>query len=83
MAKHKKLINVNSDTDTAPVSRAIANPTRTAVQMAPSIAVTEFIDAFLVNLNEQQYIALAAVLLLVFGFAQNLYEQFIGKAFLK
>jgi hypothetical protein len=41
------------------------------------------VDAFLYNLNEQQYVALSGVLLLVFSFGQNLYEQVKGKALLK
>ena len=76
-------VNRDANANTSSISRAIANPVRTAVQMAPSVVVTEFIDAFVTNLNEQQYAALAAALLLVFGFAQNLFEQFKGKAFLK
>lgn len=83
MTDHKKLVNDELNVDAGTLPRSVANPVRTAVQMAPSIAITEFVDAFFVNLNEQQYTALAAILLLAFGFAQNLYEGLKGKAFLK
>lgn len=68
---------------TTKVSQAVARPARTAVQMVPSAVVTEFIDAFVHNLSDKQYAALAALLLLVFGYVQVLVENGIGKGFLR
>lgn len=66
-----------------PVSRSIAGPVRTAVQLVPSAVLTEFIDAFLIDLSERQYLALSGLLLLVFSWGQNLYEQKTGVSFLR
>lgn len=65
------------------ISTAIANPTRTAVQLVPSAAITEFIDAFFYDMTERQYLALAGILLLVFSWVQNAWENYIGKGFLR
>lgn len=61
----------------------IAGPVRTAVQMAPAVVVTEFIDAFFYDFDERQYTVFAAALTLVFSFGQNLFEELKGRAFMK
>ena len=65
---------------TTRVSEAVARPARTVVQAVPSIVITEFVDAFITNLNDKQYAALAGLLLLVFGFLQVLVENKVGYA---
>lgn len=62
---------------------SVANPVRTAVQVVPAAALTEFVDAFIFDMSEKQYMALAGVLLLVFSWGQNVIEEVRGKAFLK
>lgn len=68
---------------TGTVSQSVARPVRTAAQMVPSLVVTEFIDAFVYNLNDKQYAALAAILLLVFGFIQAHIEDVKGVGFFR
>lgn len=65
------------------VSRAVAGPVRTAVQLVPSAIITEFVDAFFFNFDERQYTAFAGMLLLLFSWGQNLYESKSGKSFLR
>jgi len=65
------------------VTRAISGPVRTVTQLVPAFVFTEFIDAFLYNFDEKQYAAMAALLLLLTSFGQNLFEQIRGKTFLK
>lgn len=55
--------------------QSIVRPVRTAVQLAPAAVITEFADAFIYDMNDKQYAALAGVLLLVFSYSQNLYEE--------
>jgi hypothetical protein len=57
------------------VRRSVARPARTAMQLVPSAVVTEFVDAFVYNLSDKQYAALAGMLLLIFSYAQNLVEE--------
>lgn len=76
---------MNDITPTDPVgarSPVVANPIRTATQLVPAAVITELIDAFITNLNEQQYAALLAGLLLVTSVIQNLLEQRSGIKFL-
>lgn len=68
---------------TGVVSEVVARPTRTVVQMVPAGVVTEFVDAFVYNLNEQQYAALFGLLVLVFNVLQVLVENYAGKGFLR
>jgi hypothetical protein len=70
-------------TTTNAVNEAVARPVRTVVQMAPSGVITEFIDAFVHNLDDRQYAALFALLTLLIGFAQTALENRTGKAFLR
>lgn len=65
------------------ISEAVARPVRTAVQMAPAAVVTEFTDAWVYDMNQQQYAALFGLLTLLFGFIQTAYENYKGKAFLR
>ena len=62
---------------------SVANPIRTAVQLAPAAVITEFVDAFIHDMNDKQYAALAGMLLLVFSYGQNLVEEIKGRALLK
>jgi hypothetical protein len=62
---------------------SIANPARTAVQLVPSVIITEFVDAFVYDLSDKQYGALAGLLLLGFSYAQNLVEEIKGRALFK
>lgn len=70
MAKHK-------------VSETVARPVRTAVQMAPAGVLTEFTDAFIHDLSNQQYGALFGLLTLLFGWGQVLWENYSGRALLR
>lgn len=65
------------------ISTAIANPIRTGVQIVPAAAITEFIDAFFVNMNDRQYAALMVLLTLVISVCQNVYENYKGVGFLR
>lgn len=65
--------------DTTRVSEAIARPARTAIQVVPSAAITEFWDAFVYDMNDRQYAALVVLLTLIFGYAQAAYENHKGK----
>lgn len=58
------------------ISTTISNPLRTAAQGTPAVLITEFIDAFIKDLDERQYAALAGILLLVFSVAQNAWENY-------
>ena len=75
--------NYQQETSGPPYSRAVAGPVRTAVQLLPSAVFTEVIDAFLYDLSERQYAALAALLLLLFSWGQNFVEQRKGVSFLR
>jgi hypothetical protein len=61
------------------VSEAVARPARTAIQVVPSAAITEFVDAFLYDMTDRQYAALVVVLTLAFGWAQAAIENARGK----
>lgn len=63
--------------------KAIANPTRTAVQLVPAGVITEFIDAWVYNMSDKQYAAMLGLLLLVFSYGQSLYENLKGRAIIK
>jgi hypothetical protein len=68
---------------TTVVNEAVARPVRGLVQMVPAGVVTEFVDAFIHDLSEQQYAALFGLLTLVFGLVQVLIENYAGKGFLR
>lgn len=65
------------------VSRAVAGPVRTLVQLAPSAVITEVIDVFFYDFDDRQYAAFGALLLMLFSVGQNAYEARKGKAFLR
>lgn len=65
------------------VSEAVSRPVRTLTQAVPSLAITEFVDAFFYDMTDRQYAALAALLLIVFSFVQAAVENGIGKAFMR
>lgn len=64
-------------------SAAITRPTRTAIQATPALVLTEFVDAFLYDLNEPQYGALVGLLTVVISWAQTLTENRLGKGLLR
>jgi hypothetical protein len=61
------------------VSDSVARPVRTGGQVLSSGVVTEFIDAFIYDMNDRQYLALAAVLVVVLSWAQVLVEDRLNK----
>ena len=65
--------------DTTRVSEAIARPARTAIQVVPSAAITEFVDAFIYDMNDRQYAALVVMLTLLFAWIQAAYENAKGR----
>ena len=65
------------------ISQAVARPARTLTQLTASAVVTEFVDAFLHDMTDRQYASLLGLLTLVFGYAQVLVEDHIGKGFLR
>jgi len=67
----------------ASVSTSIANPIRTGVQFVPSAAITEFIDAFIYDMDEKQYLAMAGLLLMLISYGQNFVENQRGRGFLR
>ena len=66
---------------TVPLS--VANATRTAVQAGPAWVVTEFTDAWIYDMNDRQFGALVALLLLIFAFIQPLVENYFGRALMR
>lgn len=65
------------------VSQSVARPVRTATQIGAAAIVVEFVSAFLFDLSDRQYAAAVALLTLVFGWAQVVIENHIGKGFLR
>lgn len=65
------------------ISTAVANPTRTAVQMTPAAVITELLDIFVIDLDERGYLAVFAGLTLVLSFIQNTVENRTGKGLLR
>lgn len=65
------------------ISQQVARPVRTAAQLVPSAIITEFVDAFIHNLDDKQYAALGALLLLIFSFIQAHFEDVAGIGFLR
>jgi len=68
---------------TTKVSEALARPARTAMQGSAGWVETEFIDAFIHHLNEQQYGILVVVLTVISGWIQVAVENYLGKAVLR
>lgn len=65
------------------VSEVVARPVRTAGQGSLGWIVTELIDAFFVDLSEQQYGVLVLALTVVFGFIHVAVENGLRKAILR
>lgn len=65
------------------ISDAVARPLRTGPQAGAAWAVTEGIDAFLVDMNDRQYGILVVLLTMAFSFLQTITENYFGKAFLR
>ncbi len=65
------------------VSDVVARPVRTAAQGGLAWVVTENVDAFLYDMSDRQYGALLGLLIILFGWAQVLVENNLGKAFLR
>lgn len=63
-------------------TKAVALPTRTAIQSGAAFVIVEGVDAFLFDMTERQYGALVALLVLGICIGQNLTERFTGKALL-
>lgn len=61
----------------------IANPARTALQGGAAVVITEFVDAFLLDFSDKQYLAAVGMLTLTFSWAQALIETKIGRALFK
>lgn len=68
---------------TTKVSEALARPVRTGVQGSAGWVGTEFIDAFIYNMNDRQYGIMVVVLTIAFGWIQVLAENYFGKALLR
>lgn len=58
------------------MNKAVTNPTRTAAQLIPAAVITEFIDAWIHDMNDKQYAALLGLLLLVCSVVHNGYEEY-------
>lgn len=65
------------------VSEALARPLRTSGHLLVANVVTEFIDAVVYNMNDRQYLAVAALLTIFFSFLQAAIENYTGKAVLR
>lgn len=63
----------------ATVPESVGRTVRTAGQLVPSVVIVELVDAFFYNMDDRQYAALAAGLLLLFTFLQNAYEDYKNK----
>jgi hypothetical protein len=63
-------------------NKAVALPARTAIQSGAALIVVEAVDAFAVDMNERQYGALVALLVLGFSVIQNLIEWKANRALL-
>lgn len=61
------------------VSEAVARPARTAIQMTPAAVITECVDVFVYDMDERGYLALFALLTLLFGYAQTTIENAKGR----
>jgi len=65
------------------VSDVVARPVRTATQAAPAWIITEFIDAWIYDMDERQFGVLVLLLTMLIGGAQVAIENHFGKAFLR
>ena len=65
------------------VTEAVARPTRTGLQAGVAYAAVEFTDAFLFDMSDRQYGAALALGVIVFGWIQVTFEDYIGKGLLR
>lgn len=65
------------------VSEAVARPVRTAVQAAPAWVITEFVDAWLFDMDERQFGVLVLLLTMLFAWIQAAIENAKGVGFLR
>lgn len=65
------------------VSQKVARPVRTGGQLGVAEVIVQVIEAFFVELNEAQHIALFGALTLLVGFVQIVIEDHYGKALLR
>lgn len=65
------------------VNEVVARPVRTVVQGTPAWIITEVIDSFVYDMNDQQFGVLVLFLAMVFSAAQTAYENYKGKGFLR
>lgn len=68
---------------TRTVADSLARPIRTGMQATPALIITEGIDAFVWDMADRQYGVMVGLLTIAIGAAQNLYEDWKGKAFLR
>ena len=65
------------------INEVVARPARTAAQAAPAWVITEFIDAFIWNMDDRQYGAAVALLTMILSYGLAAYENYSGKGFLR
>lgn len=65
------------------VSEAVARPVRTGIQLGTAGVLTEFTDAFIIDMTDRQYLASAALLTLVLSWIQALVENRAGVGLLR
>lgn len=58
--------------------RPVARPARTAGQGTLSLALVEFLDAFIYSMNEQQYGAAVVLLTIIFSWLMAFVENKLG-----
>lgn len=65
------------------VSQSVARPVRTGTQLGAAEVIVQVVEAFFVDLNEAQHVALLAALTLATGILQVMVENGLGKGFLR
>lgn len=61
------------------LSQAVARPVRTTAQASVALIIVNFVQAWGLNMDDQQFGASVAVLTIVVGLVQNLVENYAGK----
>lgn len=74
------LINTIPNESTSKLSRAVAGPARTVVQLVPAAIIVEIVDSTFWNMDDRQYAAILAGGLLLTSYVQNAYEQYKNKS---
>lgn len=65
------------------VRQNVARPVRTGTQLGVAEVIVQVVEAFFVDLNEAQHVALLAALTLATGILQIMIEDGLGKGFLR